>query len=120
MLQSISRALRSTELRIHGIHLDERAVELLEDDNDRVIRIVARRPKNESEDELDLIDSKLREYHSLVPEECLYFFEVEIGDASDFEENLLVTGDRIGKHRILRAKSPVVANAFAALNGDSG
>ena len=111
----ISRALRSTELRIHGIHLDERAVELLEDDNDRVIRIVARRPKNESEDELDLIDSKLREYHSLVPEECLYFFEVEIGDASDFEENLLVTGDRIGKHRILRAKSPVVANAFAAL-----
>jgi hypothetical protein len=111
----ISRALRSTELRIHGIQLDDRAVELLEDDSDQVIRLVARRPKSESEEELDLIDFKVRLYHSLVPEECLYFFEVERGDASDFEENLLVTGERVGKHRILRAKSPVVANAFAAL-----
>jgi hypothetical protein len=111
----ISRALRSTELRIHSIQLDDRAVELLEDDEDRVIRVVARRPKIESEEDLDVIDSKLRYYHSLSPDECLFFFEVERGDASDFGENLLVTGERVGKHRILRAKSPVVANAFAAL-----
>lgn len=111
----ISRALRSTELRIHGIQLDDRAVELLEDDEDRVIRVVARRPKIESEEDLDVIDGKLRYYHSLNPDECLCFFEVERGDASDFGENLLVTGERVGKHRILRAKSPVVANAFAAL-----
>jgi hypothetical protein len=39
-----SRALRSTELRISGIQLDGRAEELLEDDDDRVIRVVARRP----------------------------------------------------------------------------
>jgi hypothetical protein len=111
----ISRALRSTELRIHEIQFDGRAVELLEDDDDRVIRIVARRPKIESEEDLDVIDHKLRLYHSLSPDECLYFFEVERGDASDFGENLLVTGERVGKHRILRATSPVVANAFAAL-----
>lgn len=88
---------------------------MLEDDDDRVIRVVARRPAVESEEELDLVDGKVRFYHSLSPDECLYFFEVERGDASDFEKNLVVTGERVGKHRILRAKSPVVANAFAAL-----
>jgi hypothetical protein len=111
----VSRALRSTELRICGFQLDGRACELLEDDDDRVIRVVARRPNVESEADLDLVDSRLRFYHSLSPDECLCFFQVERGDASDFEKNLLVTGERVGKHRILRAKSPVVANAFAAL-----
>ena len=38
----ISRALRSTELRISGIQLDGKARELLADDDDRVIRVVAR------------------------------------------------------------------------------
>jgi hypothetical protein len=111
----ISRALRSTELRISGIHLDEKAHELLGDDDDRVIRIIARKPKIECEEELDLVDRQIRSVHSLNPGECLYFFEVERADASDFEKSLLVTGERVGKHRVLRAKSPVVANAFAAL-----
>jgi hypothetical protein len=111
----VSRGLRSTELRICGIQLDCRAEALLEDDDDRVIRLVARRPYVESERDLDLVDSKLRFYHSLSPNECLCFFEVERVDASDFERNLQVTGERVGKHRILRAKSPAVANAFAAL-----
>ena len=111
----ISRALRSTELRISGIQMDGKALELLEDDDDRVIRLVARRPRTESAEELDLIDRMVRSYHSLSAEECIFFFEVERDDASDFEKSLLVTGERVGKHRILRAASPVVANAFAAL-----
>ena len=54
----ISRALRSTELRISGIQLDGEARELLADDDDRVIRVIARRPKVESEEELDLRSSR--------------------------------------------------------------
>jgi hypothetical protein len=110
-----SRALRSTELRIHEIQLDDKAAELLEDDDDRVIRIVARRPNIEDEATLDVVDRKVRYHHSLSPEECLIFFEVETGDTSDFGQNLLVSGERVGKHRILRTTSPVVPNAFAAL-----
>ncbi|HEY2392818.1 MAG TPA: amino acid permease [Candidatus Angelobacter sp.] len=115
VLSLISRALRSTELRILGIELDDKALELLADDDDRVIRLVARRPRIESEKELDVIDSSVRAYHSLSPEECICFFEVESDDASDFTKRLLVTGERMGTHRVLRATSPVVANAFAAL-----
>ena len=111
----VSRALRSTELRITGIHLDRRALEVLGDDTDRIIRVIARRPRRETPEELDLIDRKVRNFHSLSAEECLIFFEVERGDASEFEEKLRVTGERVGKHRVLRARSPVIANAFAAL-----
>jgi len=111
----VSRAMRSTELRITSIHLDATAQEMLGDDPDMVIRVLARRPRIETEEKLDRVDRKARYYHALGADECLFFFEVERGDASDFKESLTVTGERVGKHRILRAKSPVVANAFAAL-----
>ncbi len=45
----------------------------------------------------------------------MYFLEVERGDASEFESTLRIRGERIGKHSVLCAKSPVVANAIAAL-----
>jgi hypothetical protein len=111
----LSRALRSTELRITGIRLDEPARDLFQEERGRVIRIVARRPRAETEQELDDVDAKVRYYHNLSAEDCLYFFEVERGDASEFEQQLSVSGERVGKHRVLRARSPVVPNAFAAL-----
>ncbi|MEO6829483.1 MAG: amino acid transporter, partial [Acidobacteriaceae bacterium] len=111
----VSRAMRSTELRITSIRLDDSARELLGDDTDQVIRVLARRPRVESEEKLDRVDRRARYYHALGADECLFFFQVERGDASDFAESLTVTGVRVGKHRILRARSPVVANAFAAL-----
>jgi hypothetical protein len=111
----VSRALRSTELRITGIHLDRYALELLADDPDRIIRVIARRPRRETPEELERIDRKVRYFHNLSADECLIFFEVERGDASEFEEKLRVTGERVGRHRVLRARSPVIANAFAAL-----
>ncbi len=111
----LSRALRATELRITGIELDDIAHKMLGDDDDRVIRIVARRPRPESVEDLDAADKSVRSCHSLTQSECIYFFEVERGDASDFEEHVFVKGERVGKHRVLRAKSPVIANAVAAL-----
>jgi hypothetical protein len=45
----------------------------------------------------------------------LYFLEIERGDASEFEETLRVTGGRLGRHSVLRATSPAVPNAAAAL-----
>jgi hypothetical protein len=37
------------------------------------------------------------------------------GDASQFTDNLRVTGHLLGRHAVLQAQSPVVANAIAAL-----
>jgi uncharacterized membrane protein len=111
----ISRAIRSTEVRIKAVHLDESAKALLAEDEDQVIRLVARKPRPLNESDLERIDRAVRYAHNLDPDERLYFFEVERSDASEFEEVLRVTGERIGRHCILRARSPVVANSIAAM-----
>ena len=112
----ISRAVRSTELRITGVALDQDAQSLLaEAAQEAPIRIVARTPQLDSEETLEVAENEVRYLHGLGPDETLYFFEVERGDASDFEVTLTVHGKRMGRHRILYARSPVVPNAFAAL-----
>src|SRR6202012_3348829 len=109
----ISRGLRSTELRITEVELDESAEAILADDDDQLIRLVARGPEDGNAiDALDVSDWKVRHFHNLSDDECLFFFEVVRGDASDFSETLHVTGRRVGRHRILSAKSPVVANSI--------
>lgn len=111
----ISRAIRSTELRIKEVQLDESARALLAEDEDQLIRLIARKPKVRTEADLDRVDRAVRYTHGLDPQERLYFFEVERSDASEFEEVLRVTGERVGRHSVLRASSPVVANSIAAM-----
>ena len=111
----VSRALRSTELRITHVQLTPEAEAVIAEDDDRIIRLVACRPKVNTPEELDKVARRVRYYHSLHENECIFFFQVERGDASEFLEKLTVTGLRVGNHCILRATSPTVANAFAAL-----
>lgn len=111
----ISRALRSTELRIVGIELSANAIEMLDEDKDGVIRVIARAPQPETEQDLDCVDAVIRERYGLDPDECIYFFEVERGDASDFEEKVFVNARRLGKNKVLFVRSPAVANSIAAL-----
>jgi hypothetical protein len=111
----ISRTMRSTELRIHDVELDEQASAMLAEDEDQAIHLVARRPRVETEEAFDLVDHDVRRIHNIGARERLYFLEIERGDVSEFESTLRVTGTRLGKHCALHAKSPVIANAIAAL-----
>lgn len=111
----VSRALRSTELRITEVELDDGAKELLARDEDQIVRLVAHRPRVETVEALDEIDRDVRRFHGLAPEERLYIFEVERRDTSEFTECLRVTSECVGDHVILKAASPVIANAIAAM-----
>ncbi len=111
----VSRAMRSTELRICEVVLDSQCSALIREDHDQVIHLVSRRPRPESPQDLDEVDKVVRRLNNLNADEQLFFIEVERGDASEFEETLHVTSQCIGNHVVLRAKSPVVANAIAAL-----
>jgi hypothetical protein len=111
----ISRAVRSTELRITSVELEPSAEALIAADEDQIIRLVARKPRCETEEDLAEADRRLRHSHALNPNERIYFLELERGDASEFSDCLCVSGERIGAYSVLRARSPVVANAIAAV-----
>jgi len=111
----VSRALRSTELRINAVTLDDQARSLLSQDADHVIHLIAHRPRVETEAALDEIDREVRDRYSLHAEEQIFFLSVLRGDASQFEDTLHVAGQWLGRHAVLRAQSPVVPNAIAAL-----
>ena len=111
----ISRGLRSTELRIRGVEFDQQARALLSNDEDQVIRLIAHRPRVDTEEAFDEIDRMVRHRYGLSPAERIYFLAVLRGDASQFEDSLRVTGHQLGRHAVLQAQSPVVANAIAAL-----
>jgi hypothetical protein len=111
----VSRALRSTELRVTEVHLDRAVREFLRSDTDRIIRIVAHRPDNQTPEEYDQKDEEARIAHNLDPDEHLLFLEIERADASEFGGPLDVRGVTVGRHKVMRASSAAIPNAIAAL-----
>jgi len=112
----VSRATRSTELRITGVDFSSEVVCLVHDTGDQPIRLIARRPKAVTTvEDLDRIEALVRTFHGLPQHVPILFLEVERTDASEFSEHLKVDGDRLGRHCILHARSPMVANSVAAI-----
>ncbi len=110
----ISRAVRSTELRITGVTIDPKTEAWLAE-NEGTIHLAARRYRLETKESLEELDNSTRCCHNIPVSDRLYFLEIERGDASEFEDTLQVTGEAIGEYFLLRARSPVVANAVAAI-----
>jgi hypothetical protein len=111
----VSRAFRSTELRITGVELDSEARAMVAESVHKTIRLIAWKPKNSSGKNRDQTKADLIQLHGLSPAAAIYFVEVERGDTSDFTEYLLVQGIHEGTNRILHARSAAIANSIAAL-----
>jgi hypothetical protein len=112
----VSRVLRSTELRVHGVEPDAAAARFI-DDAARfgTIRIIANRPDKGDRAEYEHKLGEARDSHHLSPNEPVLFLEVRPGDASEFSEVLHVEGADVDGYRILRCQSPAIPNAIAAL-----
>jgi hypothetical protein len=112
----ISRALRSTELRVDGIVADPLAALFLEAiARAPAIRIIANRPDDGSVQEYDDKLRDARNSQHLPAEDPVLFLEVRPGDASEFSGVLTIHGARVGPHRVLRCQSPAIPNAIAAV-----
>ena len=113
----LSRALRSTELRVGKVDLDEAAVEYIQEatrDKWGEIRLLSHKP-DDSSYAWKVQDARHR--HSIQEAEGNFIFlEVIPKDVSEFYTGVLkVRGmERHGYH-ILRCNSPSVPNAIAAL-----
>jgi hypothetical protein len=112
-LSLVSRAFRSTELRI-TVALDPQAQALIAESANKTVRLIAFNPRNTSNDR-EQAKRELRALHGLMHDESIYFIEVQRGDTSEFTETVAIQGCRDGSNRVLRARSPAIANAIAAL-----
>jgi len=110
----ISRALRSTELRVDKVELNDAAREFIKEAGKGTIRIIANRPDRGDADEYRLKEKEERWNNHIPANDPVLFFEVRPGDVSDFSGVLRVRGVQIGQYRILRTRSPAVPNAIAA------
>lgn len=110
----VSRATRSTELRATHIELDETARRIVQETNGE-LRLIANEPDARDTAEYAEKDRETREYHHLPVDEPMIFLEVTLGDASEFESELRVTGEERHGYRVLTVHSPAVANTIAAI-----
>ncbi|MFC4588112.1 APC family permease [Sphaerisporangium corydalis] len=113
VLSIISRATRSTELRVSAIEFDERAERLI--DVPGKIRIIANEPDARDAQEYAEKDHETRRNHHLPDDEPLLFLEITVQDASEFHSELCVRGEERYGYKILRVEGSTIPNAIAAV-----
>jgi hypothetical protein len=117
IISLVSRVTRTTELRADRIEFDEVARRFVTESlaNDRRLNIVANQRQAGDVEEYDLKEKAVRAMNPVPGKADVLFLEIDVVDPSDFSEELCVRGVEVGAHRILRADSPAVPNAIAAI-----
>jgi hypothetical protein len=115
LVSLVSRIYRSLELRQARIEIDETAQRFIDEAGGSDIHLVAHRRRNGTKEEYARKEKEQREDNHIPTGEPILFLEVEVEDASEFEDVLEVKGVEVGGHKVLRAQSTVVPNAIAAL-----
>lgn len=110
-----SRIMRSFELRVRNVVLDESAHQLLKDFPIRPLRLVSHHPGRSSIEEYAKQELRVRQMVHLPDEEPFIFLEVIVDDASEFDDVVEVSAKRVGPYGVLVAHGSSVPNTVAAL-----
>ncbi|MDF1488583.1 amino acid transporter [Tessaracoccus sp. HF-7] len=110
----VSRAARSTELRATSVHLDPVATQLVEHATRSAVRLIAHEPTNVCASRYRQKLHHARLAHRL-PDNDVIFIEIVVADGSEFEDELLVQGERRHGFAVLTVRGSTVPNAIAAV-----
>jgi hypothetical protein len=111
----VSRALRTTEVRFGEIKFDEKALEFISNIAEGEIRIVTNRRETGDVSEYRFKEHEKRIDNHIPSTDPVLFYEIELGDASEFTGGLFIRGVDVEGYKILRTEAPAVPNAIAAL-----
>ncbi|MGI9034760.1 MAG: amino acid transporter [Pyrinomonadaceae bacterium] len=111
----ISRAMRTTELRVDKIEFDDKAKEFIKELAEGEIRIVTNRRETGDVEEYRFKEHEKRVDNHIPSSDPILFYEITPGDASEFKGKLQIRGVEIEGYKILRTSAPAVPNAIAAL-----
>jgi hypothetical protein len=110
-----SRALRSTEIRIDDIEFDQKAQEFINEMCEGEIRIVTNRREVGDVAEYRFKEHEKRVDNHIPASDPIVFYEIQLGDASEFKGKLKIRGYDIEGYRVLRTEAPAVPNAIAGI-----
>lgn len=110
----VSRASRTTELRVERVELDKTAQLFIDEVAHREVRIIANKRQDGDAREYALKEDRQREDSHIPASFPILFLEVDVTDASEFSSILRVEGVDVEGYRVLRARSATVPNAIAA------
>ena len=111
----VSRVMRSTELRVETIEMDEMAQSFIAEDVKGTVRLIANRKQAGDEQEYFEKEQEVRDDNHIPASDSVLFLEIQISDASEFVGKIEVQGVKVSGYRILRAKGAAVPNTIAAI-----
>jgi hypothetical protein len=116
LISLISRLARVTELRAERVEFDEAALRMIDEvDVGGQLHVIANQIQAGDQAEYDAKEAEQRELNPIPADAQILFLEINITDPSEFSKDVHVRGVEVAGHRILRADSPAVPNALAAI-----
>ena len=114
LVSFVSRVMRSTELRVTDIGVDETAQRFIREASvNGAVRFIANEPQSRDRLEYLLKEWEGREHTHVPGRDPVIFLEVTVTDSSEFAPTLRVRGEEIEGYRVLAAESSSVSNAIA-------
>ncbi|MFC8849756.1 MULTISPECIES: amino acid transporter [unclassified Micromonospora] len=113
----ISRVTRTTELRADRIEFDDDARRFVAESlaHDGRLHLIANKRGRGAVKEYTVKERAQRGMNPVPGAADVLFLEVDVVDPSEFSRVLRVHGVQVGRYRVLRAASPAVPNAIAAI-----